>query len=108
MKKEVRAAESCIDSLENPWQVASERSIIITNSKCSALKEKLLLCLNALLTAFVVAIAGVGAAALVGAWAVPLAYQERGYWAVGGEGLLMILAAFLGIWAAWRVIERRR
>lgn len=36
-----------------------------------------------------------GAAA---AWLVPAAYAARGYWAVGGEWLLIALAGAVGAW----------
>lgn len=68
-----------------------------------------LMCLGRLLlVALLEALAGLGAAALVGAWTIPFAYRERGYWAIGGEGLLMIAAAILGMWAADRLLCGRR
>lgn len=37
-------------------------------------------------------------AALIGALAVPAAYAERGYWAIGGEWLLVLLSFVSALW----------
>lgn len=37
-------------------------------------------------------------AAVIGVLVVPAAYMERGYWAIGGEWLLVLVAFVLTMW----------
>ena len=54
---------------------------------------------------------------LLGGWMaarmIPAAWAERGYWAIGGEWLLILLAAAVGGWlggglANWVIIAEKR
>jgi len=47
-------------------------------------------------------LAGVAAAAGTAAAFVPLAYAERGYWAIGGEWMLVIIMFFVVRWICRR------
>ncbi|MBQ7859220.1 MAG: hypothetical protein IJ347_03675 [Faecalibacterium sp.] len=38
----------------------------------------------------------------------PAAYRWRGYWAIGGEWLLILLAAAVGGWIGWGIIRPAR
>lgn len=40
---------------------------------------------------------------MVARWAIPYAYAERGYWAVGGEWILTAGAALFALWAVNRM-----
>lgn len=43
----------------------------------------------------------------VGKWAIEFAYQERGYEAVGGEYLLIIMTYMFSFWLIRKFFERR-
>ena len=53
------------------------------------------------------ALSGVAAGLLVAMWIVPEVTAQRGYSAIGGEYLLIILAVFMAIHIADRLIEKR-
>ena len=55
--------------------------------------------LAALTRLLVVLEAAIACGFMVGAWAIPMAFKERGYMAFGGEWLLIIMAGTVGAWA---------
>ena len=52
-------------------------------------------------------LAGATAALLTAMWIVPMVTEQRGYSAIGGEYLLIVLAAFVAIHIADRLIGKR-
>jgi len=52
-------------------------------------------------------LAGATAALLIAMWLVPMVTEQRGYSAIGGEYLLIVLSAFIAIHIANRLIEKR-
>jgi hypothetical protein len=47
-------------------------------------------------------------AIIVASWAIPAGAAQRGYDAVGGEYLLILVAWVLGFWASGAIFERSR
>lgn len=55
-------------------------------------------CFKAALRPILKTIVALIIAALVACWAVPCAYEQRGYSAVGGEALLVLVVFVLSLW----------
>jgi len=47
--------------------------------------------------------AAIFAGAYAAQWLLPFAYLERGYWAIGGEWLLILAVMFIAGWGGWQL-----
>ena len=75
-------------------------------------REKKLSVMDWVLVGLLDTLAGVVAGGLMAIWQLPSAYRWRGYWAIGGEWLLVIIAIIhqnpAGLLPGWMRIRKKR